>query len=67
MGWNEHPRGRVRIADWWERLRRPRAPALPEPMEFERVLDEVWEEADWVLLRVDALERSWRAEGEALR
>lgn len=57
-----------RLSRWlvklWRRL--PGTGPLHEerPLEFGAVLDRVWEEKDWVMLRAGALERSWQAEGE---
>lgn len=56
--------GRFRgfLSRLWRRLRRRSAPPVEPPLEFGEVLDQVWEQKEWVLLRAGALERSWQAE-----
>ncbi len=66
--------GLVRLRSWvaagWQMLTRgggaSRSAPGSEPIEFGEVLDQVWEEKDWVLLRAGALERSWQTEAEVL-
>ncbi len=66
MKWMKAARARAWFVSRWRVLGRRGEPPAHEQVEFRKVLDEVWEEKDWVMLRAGALERSWQADGEPL-